>query len=268
MWRYATRAHGYSTDAHVSSTEPPPHTHTYTLSCIRLVQAMRVREDQSGGVGTDNKDVGDRDERGEIEDEGNGQENVDMADEEVGKAVLAKAERESLKLKKDAIHTRSFCKEKAPLIIWNDTLQTFGGSNNGSVGDNAIADSCSGSVSGIPGGAGVKSMMDSGGRKRSESGGAGAGSGATGSRIPRTMTANAAKKATYVGMAALTAKLQESVDAERLASAPTIEDLADAILRLQGKLNTLSANAHALVRAGFTRELDKAVAEFTARLGA
>ena len=97
---------------------------------------MRVREDQSGGVGTDNKDEDDQDERGEIEDEGNGQENVDKADREADKAVLGKAKRESLKHKKDAIHTWSSCKGRAPLIIWNDILQTFGGGDNGPVGDN------------------------------------------------------------------------------------------------------------------------------------
>ena len=96
---------------------------------------MRVREDQSGGVGTDNKDEDDQDERGEIEDEGNGQENVDKADREAGKAVLGKTKRESLKHKKDAIHTWSSCKGRAPLIIWNDILQTFGGGDNGPVGD-------------------------------------------------------------------------------------------------------------------------------------
>ena len=138
---------------------------------------MRVREDQSGGVGTDNKDEDDQDERGEIEDEGNGQENVDKADREACKAVLGKAERESLKHKKDAIHTWSFCKGRAPLIIWNDILQTFGGVDNGPVGDNVIADTSSGSVSSVPGGAGVKSTTYSGSGNGNESGGSGAGGG-------------------------------------------------------------------------------------------
>ena len=225
---------------------------------------MRVREDQSGGVGTDNKDEDDQDERGEVEDEGNGQENVDKADREAGKAVLGKAERESLKHKKDAIHTWSFCKGRAPLIIWNDILQTFGGGDNGPVGDNVIADSSSGSVSSVPGGAGVKSTTDSRSGNRNESGGSGAGGS---SRSRRVMAADVAKKAAYASVSSLTAKWQESIDAERLDSAPTIEDLADTVSRLEGKLNALAANANVLVRAGFKRELDKAMAQLTARLG-
>ena len=127
-----------------------------------------------------------------------------------------------------------------------------------------IADSSSGSVSSVPGGAGVKSTTDSRSGNKNESGGSGAGGG---SRSPRVTAADVAKKAAYASVSSLTAKWQESIDAERLDSAPTIEDLAETVSRLERKLNALAANANVLVRAGFKRELDKAVAQLTARLG-
>ena len=127
-----------------------------------------------------------------------------------------------------------------------------------------VADSSSGSVSSVPGGAGVKSTTDSRSGNKNESGGSGAGGG---SRSPRVTAADVAKKAAYASLSSLTAKWQESIDAERLDSAPTIEDLAETVSRLERKLNALAANANVLVRAGFKRELDKAVAQLTARLG-